>query len=605
MYRYFIERGRTAFVIGVVLLAMAMMGIAVSAKADDATPHFAGRYSNQAMTVELSESGGGYVGTITKGENQFPLKTSVTPQGLAGAFTASGTEFAITATLVNDQLLLVSGGQTYTLTRAAAQSDKGSSTSNNFGGNGLTFGSFSVLGSNQAGQTLFLKLPGGLKFDTAITQTADELGKVLDAKPDISGAFVDSKTQTKGGATLTGKFKGQNIKGTILVGTAADSGSADVIIARADASKEDTSALADFLPKPLKMTTNRFPDNSGSIDLPAGWKTPTVTASGPVVAMGPSGQTVVFCSITPIYDPNCRTVRLTRSNYQLAQQNYQRQMQAYQHSVDMKKQFPNIAGPGNPPQAPVAPDADPNDTAMKTNSPLRYCKFCDGPEEVLKVWYPLQENLYKKYQQPYTSLDKVIAIIDNPVDPAYPGTKCGTAYIAVTDHNGDKATRYRALNQIITGNVMEGEVWQLNMCVMRAPDATFDKDLPVMSAIMNSVNLDMKVVTSETAAQGAAVRKMGQDMFDSMERQHTAWQDQQAQQFHDHEVQMAAQQKAMHDSSSDMIEFALGLRNVYDTNTGQWHQVDLLNATGIVEAENALVGDPNRFVAVPLRYTRQ
>jgi hypothetical protein len=68
---------------------------------------------------------------------------------------------------------------------------------------------------------------------------------------------------------------------------------------------------------------------------------------------------------------------------------------------------------------------------------------------------------------------------------------------------------------------------------------------------------------------------------------------------------MAAQQKAMHDSSSDMIEFALGLRNVYDTNTGQWHQVDLLNATGIVEAENALVGDPNRFVAVPLRYTRQ
>jgi hypothetical protein len=599
------ERSRTGFVTGLAFSALAVMCISVSANADDARFHFAGRYSNQAMTVELSESGGGYAGTITKGDNQFPVKATATPQGLEGTFNASGTDFGITATLVNDQLLLVSDGRTYTLARAAGQGDKGNSTGKNFGGSGTTFGSFTVLGANQVGKTLFLKLPGGLKFDAAITQTADELGKVLDAKPDISGAFVDSKTQSKGGATLTGKFKGQDIKGTILVGTAADSSSADVIIARADASKESASALADFLPKPLKMTTNKFPDGSGSVDLPEGWKTPTVSASNPIVAIGPGGQMVVFCSITPIYDPNCRSVRLTRSNYQLAQQNYQRQMQTYQHSVEMKKQFPNVAGPGKPPQAPVAPDANPNDTAMKTNSPLRYCKFCDGPEEVLKVWYPLQEDLNKKYQQPYTSLDKVIAVIDNPVDPAYPGTKCGTAYLAVTDHNGDKVTRYRALNQIITGNTVEGEVWQLNMCVMRAPDATFDHDLPVMSAIINSVNLDTKVVNDEIAAQGAAVRKMGQDMFDSMERQHAAWQDQQAQQFADFEEHMAAQQKAMHDSSSDMIEFALGLRNVYDNTTGQWHQVDLLNANGIVEAENALVGDPNRFVAVPLRYTRQ
>ena len=55
----------------------------------------------------------------------------------------------------------------------------------------------------------------------------------------------------------------------------------------------------------------------------------------------------------------------------------------------------------------------------------------------------------------------------------------------------------------------------------------------------------------------------------------------------------------MHDSSSDMIEYCLGVRNVYAARaTGQMSQVDLFNSHGIVQGLNdaALIrGDLWRF----------
>ena len=47
-----------------------------------------------------------------------------------------------------------------------------------------------------------------------------------------------------------------------------------------------------------------------------------------------------------------------------------------------------------------------------------------------------------------------------------------------------------------------------------------------------------------------------------------------------------------------------GVRDVYDTRTGQTHSVDLFNVNGIVEGLNSGANDPNRFVQIPLRYER-
>jgi hypothetical protein len=466
------------------------------------------------------------------------------------------------------------------------------------------FGAFTILGSTATGKTLFMKLPPNQTLEAAITQTADELGKVLDGKPSLTGAFAKAQAKNEGGASLTGKLKGKDIKGVIFCGTGANGGSATVVIDAPDASKDDIAALFGFIPKQLKMTTHTFPDGSGSIDLPDGWTTPTTSASNGIFAFGPAGQLVTFGVVTPINDPQCRTERMRKINYDMSVQLYQGSVRNYNQRVAMHQQYPNILPPGNPPTPPTPFEPDPNINSVKHNSPLRYCKYCDGPEELLKAYYPLMEDLGKRSGKPYTSLDKIIAIVPAPADPAHPNFKAGTVYIAVTDHDGDKATHVRALNSVSTTNIVDGEVWQFCMCVMRAPDETFDKDLPVMSAIQASIKLNNQVIGQEIAAQGEAVRAQGRASFAAMQRDHAAWQDQQARQFADHQQQIAAQQQAMHDSSSDFIEYIGGVRDVYDNQTGLMHSVDLFHSDSIVDGLNTAANDPNRFVQIPLRYER-
>jgi hypothetical protein len=52
------------------------------------------------------------------------------------------------------------------------------------------------------------------------------------------------------------------------------------------------------------LTTTRFPDGSGAVDLPAGWRI-TFASHGAAKIMGPRGETVLLGnSVGPIYDPN-------------------------------------------------------------------------------------------------------------------------------------------------------------------------------------------------------------------------------------------------------------------------------------------------------------
>lgn len=467
------------------------------------------------------------------------------------------------------------------------------------GGSAQMFGAFSVLGSTSTGQTLFMKLPAGQTLEAAITQTADELGKVFDAKPTISGAFANAQGKDKGGATLTAKLKGQEIKGSIFCGTGQNGGSATVILATPDTSKDELAALFSSMPAQLKMTTHKFPDGSGSIDLPDGWKTADQTASFGIGVQGPAGQSLAFSRIMPVNEPNSRIVRMAQQTYQIQLQNYDNQMRQYQQALVMHQQFPNTLMPREP-QKPAAPNPDPNIEFPA----FRFCRYCDGAEDVLKFWYPINEQIQKRAGKPYTTLDKIIEVFPADPNPLIPKSKAGLAYIAVTDHDGDKVTHLRALNRIATAPVTEGEVWQLSVSGMRAPDATFDRDLPVMNAIMNSVNLNMDKVNGDIKAAGESARKMGAEMFAVIQKNGRDFQDEQAVSFNRHEMQIAAREKAMHDSSSDYIEYVLGVRSVYDNATGRMHSVDLFNSNAIVDGMNAAANDPNRFVQIPLRYQR-
>jgi hypothetical protein len=460
-------------------------------------------------------------------------------------------------------------------------------------------GDFTVLGSTNSGKTLFLKLPSATSVEAAITQTADALGNVCDGKPNITGAFANAQSKDKGGATLTAKLKGTDIRGLILCGVTPSGGSSITVIALANTSKEDFAKLMAFIPAPIKLTPHQFPDGSGTIGLPDGWTTQDSTATYGIHVQGPAGQAVVFNGMSEIYEPNSLLVRQSRQTYQIEMQTYNMQMQQYRQALAMHQQFPNTLMPKEP-TPPKAPDPDPN----VQYPAIPFCQECHGAEDVLKYWYPIAEQKARRRGGPYTSLDRVIEVLPAAPNPYEKGSAAGVAYIAVTDHTDTRATPVRVINRISTAPIMQGECWQLAMSIMRAPDVTFDRDLPVMNAIMSSIQLNMDVVNHRMAADGAAIRQMGEENEQRLLEQGREFRQQMDDQFNRFEERMAAQQQAMHDSASDTIEYIRGVRDVYDTQTGQMISVDLFNVNGIVAGMNDAANDPNRFVQIPLRYER-
>jgi hypothetical protein len=274
-------------------------------------------------------------------------------------------------------------------------------------------------------------------------------------------------------------------------------------------------------------------------------------------------------------------------------------LQAYQQNVEVRKRFPNILAIQQP-TPPVPPDPDPN----VQNPIFTFCPYCDGPEDVLKVLYPILEKKGKRSGGPYSSLDKIIEINPLPVDPKRPRSKAGVAYIAGTDHFPDKEVHFRALQRIQTGHIVDGEVWQFMLCNMKAPDDTFERDLPIMQEIMNSISLDEAVIGKKTQAETDSLLAAGAAAFAQLQQNNRDFQDRQRSQFINFERGMAAQQKARHDAASDFIEYIGGVRRVYDTATGRMLDVDLFNSNAITDALNASVNNPNQFIQIPLRYLR-
>jgi hypothetical protein len=257
------------------------------------------------------------------------------------------------------------------------------------------------------------------------------------------------------------------------------------------------------MPAQVKMQKHVFPDGSGSIDLPPGWTTEQQSASFGVLIKGPVGQQVAIGSSVVVNTPDGLLAGTGQQTYQVAMQTYKMQMQAYQQNVAARRQYPNILALQEP-KKPVPPDP------ARDMPQLVFCRYCSGADEVLKYFYPAVEAKAKRAGGPYTTLDKIVEVVPADPNPLIANDKAGVAYLALTDHDGQNVTHIRALNRIETYPILDGKsTWVVAFNTMRAPDATFDRDLPVMNDIMTSLKLNMDVVTRQIQQNSAAVRKMG------------------------------------------------------------------------------------------------
>jgi hypothetical protein len=83
---------------------------------------YEGSFTDGKITVDLKAVEiAKYTGTVTMGDQKFPLVAADTGQGLQGTFESKGKQFAFTATLTTDKLFFQTGRSQYTLTRVPVQ----------------------------------------------------------------------------------------------------------------------------------------------------------------------------------------------------------------------------------------------------------------------------------------------------------------------------------------------------------------------------------------------------------------------------------------------------------------------------------------------------
>lgn len=171
---------------------------------------------------------------------------------------------------------------------------------------------YTLVASSDDGKKLVTHKTGPATLLAYLQITLRDLGKVFDGRPTLNGAFSDEQVKGRGGASFSGKLSGQPITGIVLC--AADAEGADISVTycfeTAPAEAWDklncvVSAAANTMPvvgrktaaANVRLRTYTFPDGTGTIGLPAGWKTDAQTVIQAVSIEGPSGQTVLLgCS---------------------------------------------------------------------------------------------------------------------------------------------------------------------------------------------------------------------------------------------------------------------------------------------------------------------
>jgi hypothetical protein len=579
--------------VSVHLAFLVVLCLAVASRAADAP--FAGKYSDGKLTVDLSDSAGAYAGTITLGDQRFPATAHSNGHGLDGTFTAGGNTFPFTASLEDQTLTLATGGTTYTLKRNSPAANP-LAQSGAAGGDALA--GYSVEVSTDYGKSLVTQKANATTIKAALEATFPDLARYFGARPTIGSAYQDAKDPKSGGATFASNLNGHPVEGFISCKLHEGGATVAVIYGRTDAPKGElamlmsppapasgaTPAAAGGSTIPLKQYD--FPDGTGSVGLADGYSTQSQTCVHPVIIPGPAQQFIVLGNAVTILTPDSPTVKMMEQNQAMMKQMQQRNARM------------GFNPPPPPPLAPqlIAPRSDPVE-ALKTMIPQfnKRSEFNHGPSITL-------DRIISSKEVPTQLTDGKAAIITYEFTRTLNGE---------TSHN-------RVWLHLQTCPVGTG-AWMWFATSLQAPDSTFDKDLPTMMAIANSLKINQERAKAVSDAENAQMRQMTAQMAQQSQQnlennarqfqrdqdsRNRIYQQQHAAQidgYAKHNEQWKNDQLQKSRNNADFVETIRGSRTVYDTQTGTTGTADLNNVNGVVDSLNRAALDPNRFIQIPLR----
>jgi hypothetical protein len=410
---------------------------------------------------------------------------------------------------------------------------------------------YATVHATEFGKVLATERSTAQTLRAALQQTLADLTRYFGSPPSVFSAFADSKDPHAGGATFLVTAKGVKFKGLVKCQLGTSATRVVVIFIRADATGAQWQALVQPPPEsPAEATGSggttaaestavakgplsayNFPDGTGSIGLAAGWTTNAQTATRVVLLQGPKDQSVALGGLYTVVTP--------------------------------ASTLPHIPG----------------ELRGSYGSPL----------DVFATLVPQFSALSAKQGGPTRTVDHLVRV-DDPKHVLASAQITVLRYGVTETAPGGSSKHYQGMTWMGVGPVRNGTFF-VSLSGMRAPDATFEKDKPVMFEMLTSLKTNDAVVQRKASKELAAQNQRFEAQQRAMRAQQAA-NDAQHQQFWDSQREKAR-------SNDNFDEYIRGVRTVEDTQTGVKTSVDLGNVTKIVDDLNA--HDPGRYREIPLR----
>ncbi len=409
--------------------------------------------------------------------------------------------------------------------------------------------------------------------EKAIELTLADAARYFGAKPVVKSAYQDAKTGRSGGATFTIDANGTALKGLISCEVGKPGTTVAVVVIRADApagewerlvnpeaaprharraerqegERDSESSSSDAAPKVANEPLERhvFEDNTASIGLARGWTTPSREAMKGVQIIGPEGQQMLI-------------------------------------GVMASAQIPGSSLAGMP-----------GSFVARYSTPL----------EALRTLAPQFSRQSGQNGGPVWKLDKLTQVSNQK--PTMPNGRSSVLSYGVTERGRDGATKHYKVVAQVEISPISAQAFMISLTALRAPDAIFQRDLPVMLQMVQSLQSNDGEINRRSASNLAAQRDWFNNQQAGVRAQQAAndaqhegyWKTQRdnAQKNKNWEAGQLAQART-NDNFSEAIR---GVRTVEDTTTGERKSMNYLNVDKIVDDLNER--DPGRYKQIPLR----
>ncbi len=421
---------------------------------------------------------------------------------------------------------------------------------------------YKIVNATEFGKAFVAQRQDARTLSSALRLTLSDITAYLGSAPSSYRAYSDSRDASSGGATFLANANGVALKGLVTCKVGNKGTRVAVVMIRADAPPDEFGRLLNPEAKPSKsvdanpeggkaitaghapLRTYAFPDGTGTIGLAEGWSTSAQSAIRPAQLQGPGGEIVTLGVVLNVATPDSR-----------------------------------MRGPSTL----VAPFTT--------------------PAEVLQAVVPQLSQASVQQGGLARQLDGVVNLGDTKAFSPRARQSVLRWGVTETERNGSSA-HYRIMGSV-TINPTSQSSFLLGLTSARAPDATFERDLPVMLEMINSLKTNDAQIRARNS-QGLAGQK---SWFANQQKAHKA----QVAAFDAHNKQWEASEKAFDArnqrvadeqntrarSNDNFDELIRGYRTVEDTQSGVKTSVDLGNVDKIVDDLNE--HDPGRYREIPLR----